>query len=103
MRMRINNPYPKQEGFDQRVKYAFCALCHRPALLPSERGTNADFTRRREFDDCFENGDSDAVVWSLINAAFDNPSLSAGIQDYSLKTYNQWLEFYFYGKKEANV
>lgn len=62
----IENPYPKQPGFDVRVMRAETAikqLAHDP---------HADIYTR-SFDNCFEMYDGDAVVFALMHKAYAEP------------------------------
>lgn len=69
----MNNPYPRLPGFSNRVAYAEHRLCqlaqdpHCPIFT-------------RAFDNCFEEGDGEAVVFALMNKATRNPLLIKGIQ-----------------------
>jgi hypothetical protein len=68
------NPYPKQPGFGRRVAYAKRAL-KQLARKPWSRLP----VPSRAFDNCFENGDGTAVVWTLMQAARTDPELEQGI------------------------
>ena len=68
------NPYPKQPGFSRRVGHAKRAL-KKLARHPHQRSV----INCRDFDNCFEVGDGDAVVWALMHAAETDAGLSHGI------------------------
>ena len=59
----LENPYTKHRGFNQRVRVAENKLRH-----ASMRQTRELFDR--DFDDCFESGDGDAVVFQLMHTAW---------------------------------
>lgn len=73
------NPHPKQAGYGLRLHHAEQAI-KRLAVNPQ-----ADIYSRA-FDDCFEMGDGDAVVWELMHRAHQEPDqygqspLTEGIQ-----------------------
>jgi len=63
---RTNNPYPKQIGFGLRL--------HRAATAIKKLGNDpwAEIYTRG-FDNCFEMGDGDAVVFGLMHKAYAEP------------------------------
>lgn len=69
----MSNPYPILTGFSRRVAYAERRLCK----LAQEPHCPI-FTRA--FDNCFEEGDVEAVVFALMDKATQNPLLLKGIQ-----------------------
>ena len=97
------NPYPTEEGFGLRVYRAEKAI-RKLALDPFAN------IYTRGFDNCFEMGDGDAVVWALIDKAVQEPDiqgknpLTKGIQEmFSTSLDGQkypklWLEVYENGK-----
>jgi hypothetical protein len=69
----MSNPYPRLTGFSNRVAYA------ERKLRELGRDPYCDIFSRK-FDDCFEMGDGDAVVFALMTKATRNPLLLQGIQ-----------------------
>ena len=69
----MNNPYPRLPDFSNRVAYAerrLCQLAQDPHCLIFSRA----------FDNCFEEGDGEAVVFALMDKTTRNPLLIKGIQ-----------------------
>lgn len=101
------NPYPTLKGFGLRVYHAETAI-KKFADAPW-----ADICSRG-FDNCFEAGDGDAVVWALMHKAMrepDDPSynmLTLGIRAMFRRTLNgapypqDWLDVYF-GKNDGGT
>lgn len=65
------NPYPKNPGFGLRVHHTEKAL----RKLAAEPWANI---YSRGFDNCFENGDGDAVVFALMHKAYAERSQHPG-------------------------
>lgn len=84
----MNNPYPRYKGFSARVAYAECRL-----TKLSQDPHCLIFTRA--FDNCFENGDGDAVVFALMQKSAQNPLLLKGIEQLQDgKVPPSWLELF---------
>lgn len=62
----MNNPYPKYAGFTGRVRHAQKVFEKIGADPYIER---EGLTNCRRFDNCFENGDGNAVVFALMTKA----------------------------------
>ncbi len=101
------NPYQTLKGFGLRVYHAETAI-KKLADAPW-----ADIYSRG-FDNCFEAGDGDAVVWALMHKAIqepDNPSynmLTRGIRTMFSRVLNgatypqDWLDLYL-GRSDGNT
>lgn len=64
-----NNPYPKKPGFGLRLFHA------ETALRKLAKDPFADIYTRG-FDNCFECGDGDAIVFALMHKSFAEPDAS---------------------------
>lgn len=100
MTQEQQNPYPTCAGFGLRVYHAERAI----RKLADEPWANI---YSRGFDNCFEAGDGDAVVWALMHKAMQEPDdyphnhLTRGIQAMFRSTLNGqkypkgWLDVYY--------
>lgn len=84
------NPYPTRPGFGLRFARALRVLSNY-GLGWSEEECGV-YTRT--MDNCFENGDGDAVVWALMNRAMTDPTLETGIRRMGEKVWPHWLSIY---------
>lgn len=83
------NPYPRRKGFGFRLHNA------RTALIKFGRAAVAE-PYSRGFDNSFEGGDGQAVVWALMHDAitYENADLRRGIENMGSKVWPQWLAIY---------
>ena len=93
------NPYPRKKGFGLRVYRAEKAI----KKLAADPFANI---YSRAFDNCFEMGDGDAVVWALMHKAhqevdpYGQSLLTRGIQEMFRRTLGgqkypeDWLKVY---------
>lgn len=105
---QTTSPYPANSGFGLRVHHAEKAI----RKLGDDTWANI-YTRG--FDNCFENGDGDAVVWALIHKAVQEPDdfnksqLTRGIQAMFSSTLDgqkypkKWLDVYYGVEIEKNA
>ncbi len=88
------NPYPTQPGFAKRVAFAKKTLCNlaRGEDWSVHIGTGEEFSaaHSRAMDNCFENHDGDAVVYSLMCEAARDEVLMEGIRQYAGRSLSQW-------------
>lgn len=89
----MKNPYPQNTGFGLRLYRAKRAL---------ERLGRDCLARiyTRGFDNCFEMGDGDAVVWALVEEALNNnATLKQGIQNMGKDVWPDWLRVHDEGQR----
>lgn len=93
------NPYAQQSGFGLRVQYASKCLLIRGTLPHEQRGEyHYDKCASRQFDNCFENNDGDAVVFALMEKAEQLPQLANGIKSLGGSLWDDWCKVYEAGK-----
>ena len=84
------NPYSVRPGFSGRVADAAEAL-RRLASNPLNRAS----VQARNFDNCFEMWDGNAVIWELVNRAHEGDELLArGIAALGPTVWHDWCEIY---------
>jgi len=84
----MKNPYLTNKGFGLRCLRAQIAL---------EKFGRDQLKRpyTRSFDNCFEMGDGNAVVWSLMHEATNgNDDLKRGIENMGKNVWPHWLDVY---------
>ena len=90
----MSNIYPTLPGFGFRVHHARSAL-KKFALEYNKRPDS------RGFDNCFENGDGDAVVWQLMRDVINGHDLlEKGIRRIGGTMFADWMNVYDPGTHE---
>lgn len=84
----MSNIYPTFSGFGLRVNYARSAF--KKFALEFDKRPNS-----RSFDNCFENGDGDAVVWQLMHDVINGDDLlETGIRRMGGTMFADWMNVY---------
>lgn len=84
----MSNIYPTLPGFGLRVHHARTAI--KKYALDSESRPYS-----RTYDNCFENGDGDAVVWQLMRDVINGDELlERGIRSMGGQLFADWMNIY---------
>ncbi len=88
------NPYPTQRGHAARVSVARNILINlavgKDRVTDKATGEQYSRSHSRIMDACFEHGDGDAVVYSLMCEAARDEVLMEGIRQYAGRSLSQW-------------
>ena len=97
----MKNPFPKNNGFDNHLQYAKTTIYEYGKNQDSEDNYN-NILNNRKFDDCFENGDGDALVFALMREVQTNSNLYLLNGISAMGTLMKWTNFYTKKIKKQN-
>ena len=97
----MSNPFSKCKGFSLRVYYAIKVIKGLGRNPLSSSARNRVFNNRK-FDNCFENGDADAVVYAIMEATHQKKDIDLlrGIEVMGQQLLEDWNNHYWKAKNQ---
>ena len=89
----MTNPFSKNNGFNNRLRYARENISAYGRDQNSQANYNNVFNNRK-FDDCFENGDGNAIVYAIMHEAYTKSDHDLLIGISAIGTFMKWKRFY---------
>ena len=100
----MTNPFPTQKGFGLRVYYVTKAIKNYAENLH----LNSAFSQvhnNRKFDNCFESGDADALVYAIMAIIHEKGDslLLKGVRAMGNNLAKEWEEHYLKAKQQLSL